>query len=217
MKKIGVIHTAPATVQSLTELIRREIPGAEVMNLLDDTILNDMNAGSGVKYVRERWITYASILEHMGADAVLSACSTVGEIAEEARRVLTVPVYRIDEAMAEEAVRRGGRIAVLATLPSTLGPTVRLVERKAKESGRPLQISTVLVAGAFEALRAGDRQAHDAKIRGAVRETLGRADLLLLAQASMAPAAEGLPGAENKILTSPESGIRRLGQCLKNP
>mgnify|MGYP005972637759 CR=1 FL=1 len=65
-KKIGVIHTTPATLQSTEALIKRLIDGAEVMNILDDTILKDMAAQNRVDLVRERWINYAEILEKMG-------------------------------------------------------------------------------------------------------------------------------------------------------
>ena len=57
---------------------RVDVYKRQVMNILDDTILKDMAAQNRVDLVRERWINYAEILEKMGADAVLSACSKVG-------------------------------------------------------------------------------------------------------------------------------------------
>ena len=74
MKKIGVIHTTPATLESTGKLIRETIDKAVVMNILDDTILADMASENNIPYVRERWLKYAEILAEMGADAVLSAC-----------------------------------------------------------------------------------------------------------------------------------------------
>ena len=136
MKKIGIIHTTSATIASLNQLVKEKIPGTEVINFLDDSILGDMRDGHDVEFVRERWISYARTLEKLGVDAVLSACSTVGEFAEEANEMLGIPVYRIDEAMCEKAVDQGTVISVFATLQSTLTPTVNLVERKAKEAGK---------------------------------------------------------------------------------
>ena len=148
MKKIGIIHTTSATIASLNQLVKEKIPGTEVINFLDDSILGDMRDGHDVEFVRERWISYARTLEKLGVDAVLSACSTVGEFAEEANEMLGIPVYRIDEAMCEKAVDQGTVISVFATLQSTLTPTVNLVERKAKEAGKTVKINTVLVEGA---------------------------------------------------------------------
>lgn len=214
MKSVGIIHTTPATIASLGALAQELLPGVQVVNLLDDSILGDMRDNHNVAFVRERWLSYAATLEKLGVSAVLSACSTVGEFAEEADKALSVRVMRIDEAMAEEAVARGSRIAVFATLRSTLDPTVRLVERKAKEAGVETEIDTVLVEGAYDALMAGDKAAHDAKIAQAVSDRLASADVLVLAQASMASALSSLEGAGGKVLTSPRLGMERLAKEL---
>jgi isopropylmalate/homocitrate/citramalate synthase len=42
-----------------------------------------------------------------GADAVLVTCSSIGRAAEIARSLVSVPVIRVDEAMADEAVQLG--------------------------------------------------------------------------------------------------------------
>lgn len=214
-KKIGIIHTTPATVSSLSALVGELIDGAEVVNILDDSILDDMREQRGVQFVRERWLTYARILEQMHVDAVLSACSTVGEFAEEADRLLQVPVYRIDEAMCEQAVKTGENVSVFATLQSTLRPTVDLIRRKAEQFGRQIQVNTVLVDGAYQELMSGSRQEHDRRIREAVEACLDISDVIVLAQASMAAAiGDGTPGGE-KILTSPRLGICRLREELE--
>ncbi len=210
--KIGIIHTTPATVPSLEKLAESILPDVERINILDDSILKDMIAGKGTKDVKKRWMAYAEILKEQGADAVLSACSTVGEIAEEADRNLGIPVYRIDEAMAEQAVERGKRISVLATLPSTLGPTARLIARKAEEAGKRVEMESVLVEGAYELLMKGDRPEHDKRIRETVSKCSSHSDVIVLAQASMA-AAVG-PEQADLVLTSPVSGMEKLKRDL---
>ena len=215
MKTVGIIHTTPATIASLGALAQEILQDVHIVNILDDSILADMRDGHNVEFVRERWISYASTLEKLGVSAVLSACSTVGDFAEEADRMLTVPVYRIDEAMAEEAVARGGNIAVFATLCSTLDPTVRLIQRKAKESGAQVQVETVLVEGAYEALMGGNKNAHDQKIADAVAKRLDTCNAIVLAQASMASAVSSLKDAGDKVLTSPRLGMLRLQKELE--
>lgn len=215
MKKIGIIHTTPATIESLNRLVKEQIDDVEIINLLDDSILGDMRENHDVEFVRERWIGYAENLERLGVTTVLSACSTVGEFAEEADQRLTIPVYRIDEAMAEKAVEEGTVISIFATLNSTLEPTVKLVERKAKEAGKLLTIHTVLVEGAYEALMQGKRDIHDEKIKEAVLECFDHSDRILLAQASMASAIEDIKEGAGKILTSPLLGIEKLKHDLE--
>ncbi len=214
MKKIGIIHTTPATVASLNALVKEIIGDVEIVNFLDDSILGDMRTGHRVDFVRERWISYARTLCQLGVDAVLSACSTVGAFAEEADRTLGIPVYRIDEAMCRQAVEQAGTVSVFATLSSTLEPTVDLIRRMAKRLGREVEVNTVLVEGAYEALMDGQKDVHDDKIRKAVSQWAPKSDVVVLAQASMASAVDASGEAASKILTSPRLGIEKLKQDL---
>lgn len=215
MKKIGIIHTTSATIAGLNSLVKEIIGEAEIINILDDSILGDMREKHNVDFVKERWISYAKVLEKLGVDAVLSACSTVGAFAEAADQILTIPVYRIDDAMCTRAVENGTVISVFATLKSTLEPTVELIERKAALSGKQVKINTVLVEGAYAALMEGRKELHDEKIKVAVEQYLPESDMVVLAQASMASAVntDGLDG--EKILTSPRLGILKLAKDLE--
>lgn len=217
MKRVAVIHTTPATIESLTLLIKQEMEDAEVTNILDDSILVDMINKNHVERVEERWIKYAEIASSLGVDAVLSACSTVGEFAEKANKILEVPVYRIDEAMAEKAVAMGQNISVFATLSSTLEPTAGLIQRKAKETGKSCTVNTVLVPEAYDELMKGNRDIHNQKIQESILKYADTSDVLVLAQASMASAVEGLAGIDpGKVLTSPKLGIRKLKKDLED-
>lgn len=215
MKKIGIIHTTPATISGLNSLMKEIVGEAEVINFLDDSILGDMREKHNVDYVKERWISYAKVLEQLGADAVLSACSTVGAFAEEADHILNIPVYRIDDAMCTLAVEKGSVISVFATLASTLEPTVDLIERKAAAAGKKVKINTVLVEGAYAALLDGQKEIHDAKIKAAVEQYLPESDIVVLAQASMASAVNTDGADGEKILTSPRLGIQKLAKDLE--
>lgn len=214
MKKIGIIHTTPATISGLNALVKETIGEIEVINILDDSILGDMREKNNVDFVKERWISYAKVLEQLGVDAVLSACSTVGAFAEDADRILEIPVYRIDDAMCTLAVERGKVISVFATLSSTLEPTVNLIERKAVQAGKQVKINTVLVEGAYAALMEGQKEMHDATIKAAVEQYLPESDIVVLAQASMASAVNTDGADRDKILTSPKLGILKLAKDL---
>ena len=210
MKKIGIIHTTPATIDSLNQLVKEIVGDVEVINFLDDSILKDMRDKHNVDFVRERWISYAKVLGQLGADAVLSACSTVGAFAEEADKILDVPVYPIDDAMCSAAVEMGEVVSVFATLASTLEPTVDLIERKAYETGKRIKVNTVLVEGAYATLMEGHKDVHDAKIKALVERYLPESDVAVLAQASMASAVTLAGEDAKKILTSPRMGIEKL-------
>ncbi|MGC1213729.1 MAG: hypothetical protein WA890_20985, partial [Micromonospora sp.] len=109
-----------------------------------------------------------------------------------------------------------GRIAVLATLSSTLGPTGRLVERAARAVPRQLEVTAELVTGAAEAHDRGDRERVDELVAAAVARAAARADVVVLAQASMARAAE-LADAGVPVLSSPAGGVAALLRALPDP
>lgn len=199
----------------MSNLMKNIIGEVSITNLLDDSMLKDMIQNHQVEEVEKRWIKYAEIAASMGADAIFSACSSVGEFAEKANELLNVPVYRIDEAMAERAVETASTISVFATLATTLEPTVNLIKRKASSIGKECVINTVLVSGAYEELMKGNRTLHNQKIQEAVLK-YSDSEAIVLAQASMASALEGLSGIDlNKVLTSPVLGIEKLKKDLK--
>jgi Asp/Glu/hydantoin racemase len=165
---------------------------------------------------RRRVVEHVAHAERTGAAAVLVTCSSIGEAAELSRPYVGIPVYRVDVPMAAEAVATGRRIGVLATLESTLDPTRRLIERAAQAAGRAVELSTSVCPGAFAALRAGDSATHDEIVAAEVARLAGDADVLVLAQASMARivTALGDDGPKVPVLTSPESGVRQLADVV---
>ncbi|MFF3286818.1 aspartate/glutamate racemase family protein [Streptomyces sp. NPDC003023] len=138
-----------------------------------------------------------------GADAVLCTCSTIGGVAEACGPRLGVPVLRVDRPMAAAAVRYR-RIVLLATVSSTLEPTAALVLEEA--AGRDIELSTRLVEGAWQRFEAGDRDGYLDSVAAAL-DSVGDADVVVLAQASMAGAADRA-GSQVPVLSSPEPGFR---------
>jgi hypothetical protein len=53
-----------------------------------------------------------------------------------------------------------------------------------------------------------DRESYIGAVAGAVRVAAGTCDVVVLAQASMAPAAQVLDGLGVEVLSSPELGVR---------
>src|SRR6185312_4124762 len=150
------------------------------------------------------------------ADAVLVTCSSIGPAVDASRPFVPVPVLRVDEPMADEAVRLGRRVGVLATLPTTIEPTAELVERRAIAAGEEVEVLARVADGAFDALSGGDRERHDTLVGDALRELAGEADVIVLAQATMARVADALPEGDLRVpvLSSPRLGVQRLAETL---
>ncbi len=217
MPILAIIHTTPATLQPLKALATELIPDVAVINFVDDSILPQLARNGGdLEAVADRLVHYARFAQQAGADVILNACSSVGELVARERQAVSVPVVRIDESMAEAAVKRGRRVGVAATLPTTLNPTLRLLQAQAEASGRHVELRPVVVEGAYQRLMAGDSEGHDALLVAALANLAAETDVVVLAQASMARVLPRLPEAEReKFLTSPRPGMEAVKRALE--
>lgn len=205
---ICVIHTSRLSLEPFAQLFRELGPEVRVRHAVDpgllDAVVAEGEVGPATRArIRARYADEAG----QGCDLLFNPCSSVREAVEELADDLPVPVVQVDAAMARAACARGPRIGVLATLPSTLGPTTRLLERTAHEAQREAHITARLVEGAFAALERGDRAGHDRSVARAARELLPGVDALVLAQGSMAPALAALEDPGTAVLTSPRLGV----------
>jgi Asp/Glu/hydantoin racemase len=216
-RRLALIHTVAGLVPRFRELAGELLPDVETFDIVDETLLRDATREGRVSLdTARRLFAHLAAAETHGADAILVTCSSIGGAVDAARPFAGVPVIRVDQAMAERAVERASKIGVLATLWSTLRPTAALIERVASETGRAVEVRTQLCDGAFDALRAGDTDRHDAIVRDGLRELLGWAEVIVLAQASMARVIETLTDAERAtpILSSPRLGMERMREVL---
>jgi len=213
--RIALLHTGAVVIGPIMEFVKRELPEATAINYLDDKIVADLGDTGRAASVPVRIADLAKAAAAAGAEAILLTCSSISELAEATALEVGVPILRIDEAMADEAVASGDRIAVLATLATTCAPTTRLIEERAVLAGKSPRIRSIVVDGAFAAVASGDRPTHDKLVAAAIREAAAEADVVVLAQASMASAADGAE-VSIPVLTSLESGVKRLRSLVES-
>lgn len=217
-KTLGLIHTSATLVPVFAQLCRDKLPGVETFNLSDDSLIKDVIARGELTALTSRRVAdHIVSAEQAGADLILVTCSSIGPAVEAAADRVRVPVLRVDQPMADRAVQLGRRIGVVATLPTTLGPTADLIRRRAAAAGHSIELTSRLCDGAFAALMAGQTATHDAAVAGALQE-LGKAvDVIVLAQASMARVVETLPPEARPvpILSSPALAIEHLAEVLR--
>jgi Asp/Glu/hydantoin racemase len=215
-----LIHTSPAVVPVFTELCRKHVPEAKAFHMVDESLIQEtMRAGALRKTTMRRLVNQVASAEAAGADAVLVTCSSIGPGTRVAQQLFDLPVLRIDDAMAEAAVREASVIGVLATVRTTLDPTLGLLREKAQEAGREVTLIECLCEEAFPAILSGDAAKHDAIVGRALLERLQGVDLIVLAQASMARVVAGLERGTLSVpvLSSPELAILRARQALALP
>jgi Asp/Glu/hydantoin racemase len=209
--RIALIHATPVAIEPIAGTFRRLWPEARTTNLLEDSLAPDLaEAGRITEDIVERFVTLARYTRRCGADAVLFTCSAFGPAIEAARAALDIPVLKPNEAMLEEALASGTRIALLATFAPSIPALKRELEQMARQRNLQLEITTQTIPAALTALHAGLAGEHDRLIARASEELDG-CDALILGQFSMASAAGLIPErAGRKVLTSPVSAVMRL-------
>ncbi|KAF3468828.1 aspartate/glutamate racemase family protein [Streptomyces sp. Tu 3180] len=201
---LALLHTSPVHVPVFDALRDEDLPGLELRHLVAEDLL-DRARQAGPAAVAEDVRARVREAVDGGARAVLCTCSTIGGVAEAAAAEAGVPVLRVDRPMAAAAVAAGPRVVVLAALESTVRPTVALLEEEARRAGRAVGVRTVLVEGAWARFEAGDPEGYARRVADAADEVTG-ADVIVLAQASMAPAGR-LCTTPVPVLSSPRPGL----------
>lgn len=216
-KRVAIINTSFVSVNDLKSLFNEIMPEVEVINIVDESLLREVTAFGGLtKGVTKRICTYALQAQEIGVDAILNQCSSVSEAVDVARNLVSIPYIKVDEAMAEEAVKIGGRISVIATTPTTVGPSTRLIERTAERMNKKVEIKKCLVDGAMKVLiETGDKEKHNSMVLGAVEEAEKDSDVIVLAQGSMIVLLPYLKHIKVPVLTSPRLGVERVKEVLK--
>ena len=214
---VAALYTSPAIVESVSQLFQEIVPDVRLVNVVDGSLIQDVIAANEVtQAVERRLLRYYLACEDTGASVILNTCSSIGEATNRLARYIRVPIINIDNEMARKAVNSASRIAVLATLPTTLGPTVRLVQRSAEEAGTSVKIVEGLAEGAFDALISGDHAEHDRILSETAKTSAEEADVVVLAQGFMARMERDLQELIGKpVLSSPRSGIESVRAFLK--
>lgn len=215
MRTVVVVHTGPATVLPIKQQFQQLLPDVRVVNIMDDSLLNDvMAAGHLTEAVTGRIFSYMQLGQQMGAVALLNACSSVGEAASAARPAISIPIIKIDDVMAERAVAAGPRIGVVATVRTTLEPTVRLIKAKAAAAGKSVEVTEALAEGGFQALLDGNSELHDEIVKRTIQSLADKVDVIVLAQVSMARLVPSLTDMKVPVLSSPQSGVESVRDAL---
>ncbi|MCJ8208489.1 aspartate/glutamate racemase family protein [Mucilaginibacter sp. RS28] len=217
-KTLGLIHTSATLIPVFQQLCKEHLPGVTTFNIVDDSLVkNIISRGGLTPAISKRVADYVASAQDSGADYIMVTCSSIGAAVEAAAADAKVPVLRVDQPMADEAVKMGKRIGVIATLATTLEPTSDLVKRRAEVAGKEIELVAKLCEGAFDALMSGDAATHDAIVTAALRELSPQVDVILLAQASMARVVDALDEADKKtpIVASPPTAIQYLATVMQ--
>ncbi|MED1796265.1 aspartate/glutamate racemase family protein [Brevibacillus nitrificans] len=214
--RIGLVHATMNSVSPMLEAFRAHYPEAELVNLMDEGLLLAVNEQGGITpEILQRFEDLVHKAVDSGTDGVLLSCSVFSPYVPDIQKKYTIPILSVDEAMLARAVLLGGRIGVVATVV-TAGPTTKgLLEQFAQASGKAVQVDVEIVPEAFEALKKGDLEQHNRLIQERAKKLAEKADVLVLAQISMARAAAQLKEIGIPVLTSPLTSTSSIMEQIR--
>lgn len=216
--RIALIHAVTVAMEPVAQALAVAWPEAEPVNLLDDALGPDRARDADVTpAIATRIRALADYAASLGADGILYTCSAFGGAIAAVAARLSLPVLTPNEAMFEDALGRGARIGMLATFgPSVAGMEAEFADA-ARAAGSDAKLETVLVAGALDALKAGDARTH-ARLLAAAAPRLAGCDAIMLAHFSTSRARPAVEGAtDTPVLTAPECAVRALRARIEGP
>lgn len=188
MVKIACVHTGvtPSIIQLMENEFKKEIkvPYTSAHYANPDIIAMVRQVGHVTPEVASTLIRTFTLGMDSGAQIILSMCSSVGDVAESAKSLFqkaNVQIIRIDELMSREAVKKHKRIGVMATLPTTLDPSCRLVQSCAQQENTQVEVIEILAEGTYRI----PQPELEEKLCNIALEHQENVDAIILAQSSM--------------------------------
>ncbi len=190
MKKLYTINTGDIYVDAIFKPFGKPFVESkddlEMYNISDSSLIKEtLEKGGVTPDVCTKMFAYAQMAEKSGADAILVTCTSVNEATAMIRPFLNIPILNIEEPVAQLAVESGKKIGILATLPTSPLAIARVIESKAKEMGKEIEIISRVAEGAFDVLFAGDREKHDEMVNAELYKLAEEVDVIAFAQISM--------------------------------
>ncbi len=214
---VSFIHTSPAAIGPIMQYYSGAAPGLEITNLLEDGILRLLSAGERQTAMERVGAMVAAARDVYHARAALVTCSSISRsMVEELAPSSSIPLIKIDDPMAEEAVGTGRRLGVAVTFAPTTTPTETLLRDAAARMGAEIETIPHVVEGAYDALLNGNPERHDQLLLAGIGELEKQnVDAIVLAQVSMARI---LPQVEGRVkvpvLSSLTSSLGALERAL---
>ena len=214
--RIALIHPLQPAMQAAQAAFREAWPEAQCINLLDDSLPDDLlKKGAESPEIRRRitaLLRYAVDLEVSG---ILFTGSGFGPLLDELAPTLGVPLLKPNQAMYEDALKVGGRLGMLVTFPAAADAMCHGFEAAQSSGAAHATLEIACVPEALAHLRAGNAAEHNRLLAEGAAQ-LKHCNAILMAQFSSAQAAGAVAAATGlPVLTSPGSAVRKLRSLVE--
>jgi aspartate/glutamate racemase len=218
-KTLGIIHAALISTKGVQPFIEEIIPEVKVVHHVDDTIQNSNFASQPGIIPKENYFKFASYayyLEKAGVDLILLACSTFNRAVEIAQPMINVPMLQIDRPMMDLAVKNAKKIGLLATVPTTVPSSERLLRLAASDAGKEIEVTTILCSRAFEEIKKGNVAGHNELLLSEIDKLSDSVDAIVMAQVSMSALEPMLKNTRIPVYNSGRTGFNRVREILES-
>jgi len=215
--KIALISSTRAVFGSMEAAFKAVFPEAEVIHLLDETLLDLFCQDGGLSFrSRRKALQMALTAQDAGVDGILVTCSSLSPAVDELRPFLTIPIVKIDEFMVEHVVQSAETIALVASAETVMKSVEPLVQSKARQFNRKVSVRYVIKGDIWPLLQKDPISFYE-KIGEAAGQAAKDCQAVIIAQVSMAPGRDYVtPEVRDRVYAAPEYAVKGLRQVLTN-
>jgi hypothetical protein len=214
---VALVSSTRAVFGPMEAAFRDGFPEAQILHLLDETLIEDFRREGGLSpHSRRKALQMTLTAQEAGVDGILVTCSTLSPSVDDLRPFLKIPVVKIDEPVIEEVVRKAEKIGLLATAETVLKSVEPLVMQKAQNIGRKISVRRFIRGDVWPLLQKDPTGFYRA-IGEAATEAAQECQAVILTQVSIAPGREFAEKKErSKIYAPPTHAVQALRKILSN-
>jgi len=200
-KRIILIDATKVIIEELDKAFSEIIPNAEILHMVDESIIQLENV-PGKQLIR-RFCNLVVSAEEAGADVIVLTCASSIPSAHIVQMLVDTPVVQITEPMIEVAVERGKKVGLIATEKAIVEPIVELFQKISEQKKKKILVKVDLCEEAIKARLSGNTAKHDELVIKKIIEVSKIADVIVLAQVSMARVVPQIERKINRLVLSP--------------
>jgi Asp/Glu/hydantoin racemase len=186
-KRIAFIHTSPAAIPPLADYYKKNAPEFEITNVLDDGILRCFAAQDEPAAEARLLALCRHAIDNDGTALALITCSAVKRpLVSRLASSAGIPVLKIDDPLARTALALGPKLGVIVTFAPSKAAAESLLREMAADERMTVDLTTVVIPEAYEALLAGRTVDHDRMLIQAIEPLRESCAAVVLSQVSMA-------------------------------
>ena len=212
--RVTMIHAIPESIPPVRLAFGEEFPEAEVINVLDETLLIDFD-DQLTPPLRQRMSNLIGYCRDNQADAIGLACSVYAPVVDTEKELIDVPLVSSYGPVMADAVAAGKRVGLIASVQATLSDAEYYLRLAAEAAGVPVEPKLCLAEDLVAVMRAEGQAGLERRLEEEVLKLASEVDVVLLGQFSFAAALSHLEKVSPvPVLSAPHSSARALKALL---